>query len=187
MRNRLIEITAALVGVVAVVALYSDRSWFGGSDAASEAPVTMPEESTEVIAAPSEVVREVAPDRPAPAVETEAQPVAGQTAVDEVVLMEATQEWEAARESLKAVEAQLNQLDTVFDAREAEFAELEAQGTDPEMLEEEMLIFLDGVVTQYDELETRLAEAEDAERAASERLITLRGDLPDRADPDGGN
>jgi hypothetical protein len=38
-----------------------------------------------------------------------------------------------------------------------------------------MLIFLDGIVDEYDELEMRLGEAEAAELAAAERLATLRG------------
>jgi hypothetical protein len=75
-------------------------------------------------------------------------------------------------------------LDQRFDAKEAALAELEAQGIDTEALEEEMLIFLDGIVEEYGALETRLAEAEAAELAAAERLARLRGDLPGVEDPD---
>ena len=47
------------------------------------------------------------------------------------------------------------------------------------LLGEEMLIFLDGIVDEYDALETRLAEAEAVETAAAERLATLQGSSPD--------
>lgn len=181
MRNRLLEIIAALVGVVAVVWLYADRAWFGPSEVPSETAVPVLEDTVDVIPGP----REVAPVEPAPVAVVDPAPGVEQAVVDDAALTEAVLEWEAARESLKAVQTQLVQLDTVFDAREAEFAELEANGADSEMLEEEMLIFLDGIVEQYDQLETRLAEAEAAEQAAAERLGSLRGERPDAAALDG--
>jgi hypothetical protein len=176
MRNRLIEISAALIGVVIVVALYLDRG--GVADNAS-APGPMVQPSAPL----PDIERPPAPERPralelpgaAESVEAEPAGAAPEPAVETAEVAEARVIWETARAALEAVEGELEVLDQRFDAKEAELAEREARGLDPEALEEEMLIFLDGIVDEYDELETRLGEAEAAELAAAERLATLRG------------
>lgn len=92
----------------------------------------------------------------------------------EEALTEAVASWQSAQETVAAVEAELEVLDNRFDAKEEELAALEEQGLDPAQVEEEMLIFLDGIVDEYDALETQLAEAEAAEQAAAERIANLR-------------
>lgn len=175
MRNRIVEIAAAIIGVASVVYLYVDRTGLEGSGEqqerapfAAELPAEpAPVESGGAVAAPA---RQLAPD---------VVPVVQGAAADDAAVEMARATWEAARQGLEVVEAELEQLDTTFDAKETEFAALEANGADAEALEEEMLIFLDGIVDEYDALETRLAEAEAAELAAAEHLAHLRGDSPD--------
>ncbi|MEM8768166.1 MAG: hypothetical protein AAGE43_12020, partial [Pseudomonadota bacterium] len=82
--------------------------------------------------------------------------------------------WEIARAELEAVESELEVLDLAFDEKEAEFEELEDGGMDPEEIEDQMLIYLDSIVDQYDALETRLMDAEAAELEAAERLDAAR-------------
>lgn len=181
MRNRVIEILAAVIGVIVVVALYLDRPWFGAPDAPAEPAPGITERPVEVMATTPSITPQVT--------SIQVDPVAGSSAIDPVVdtaaVAEAELVWAAARETLEAVQTDLDLLDVAFDAKEAEFEELEAAGTDSEELEDEMLIFLDGVVERYDELETQLAEAEAAELAAAEWLETLRGGSADAPEAQG--
>ena len=94
----------------------------------------------------------------------------------EPVIETARAAWEEARAELATVRSDLERLDEQFDEKDAELARLEEEGADPDEIEEQMLIFLDAIVTQYDELEGRLATAEAAEHAAADRLQALRGD-----------
>ena len=183
MRSRVLEITAALIGVAIVAFLYLDRS------ADSPTPAQVPAE-TVVLPSRSDP-SETLPRQPHAAPTASEPMVSGQSSAadpdpapeaESVEVAEALASWEAARVALDAVETELESLDQRFDAKEAELAELEAQGLDPDALEEEMLIFLDGIVEEYDQLETRLAEMEAAELAAAERLAKLRGELPDPGD-----
>ncbi len=171
-RSRTLEILAAVVGVAIVVFLYADRSWWGDSEPSSARPPPVVE--TPVASTPGESVRPT----PAPAQATlrEAAPADSELVTDDPDVAVAMAAWEAARTELESVTAELEQLDAVFDAKEAEFAELEAEGMDSDALEEEMLMFLAGMVDQYDELETLLTEAETLESAAAERLAALRGE-----------
>lgn len=177
MRNRVLEILAAAIGVAVVVALYLGREEPAGSDAPalnvtpwvedveSQDPATRPRP-----AAPA--ARSVLPDS-RPDIDL---PVPVDPALETAELT-----WEAARAELDQVQTELERLDSAFDAKEAEFAALEAQGTDAAVIEEQMLIYLDGMVDEYDALETRLAEAEASERAAAEALSMLRGGPADQA------
>jgi len=171
MRNRIFEILAALAGVAVVIAIYFYRH------------EAVPEHS----APPSDSVPAL-PDRPAPirAPETDksvlvspqptvVEPTVAEPIVDEAEVASARTVWQTAVADREAVEAELEVLDVRFDAKETELAEMEAQGMDPEELEEEMLIFLDGIVAEYDLLESRLAEAKAVESVAAERLAELQG------------
>ena len=168
MRNRLVEIMAAVIGVAAVVFFYLDR--------AEEADVPPPVP----VVAPAELPQETAPAvlAPAPVANTgepaplEAEVEAAELEAPEV--MAAQNAWELAREELDAVEAELEELDLAFDAKEAEFEELEAGGMDPAEIEDQMLVYLDSVIDRYDALETRLMDAEAAELEAAERLDAAR-------------
>jgi hypothetical protein len=178
MRNRVLEIAAALIGVAIVVVVYLDRIPSEGERAPApnaSPPVPVPPAATKVPAPPP---------RQTPAGAAIDPRSESQATADAQELAEAREGWEAASANLEAVESELKVLDQRFDDKEAALAELEAQGIDTEALEEEMLIFLDGIVEEYDALETRLAEAEAAELAAAERLARLRGDLPGVEDPD---
>jgi len=170
MRSRLLEIIAALAGVLIVVFLYLDRSGTDvGESPPEREPAKVPVEPV-VDTRPTPAARQ-SPGIPSQAItEVEPEPV-----VDSAGIAEAREVWETARAELEAVEAELEVLDQRFDAKEAELAEREAQGLDPEALEEEMLIFLDGIVDEYDELEARLAEAEALELEAAENLSRLGG------------
>ena len=163
MRNRIFEILAALIGVAIVLVIYFYRQ--DGID-----------EPTPVVE--SSVVQPIEPPLPKsdePALEAPAavSPAVVEPVADEAEVETARAVWQAAVADLEAVEAELEVLDTRFDAKEAELAEKETQGMDPDLLEEEMLVFLDGIVDEYDELEARLAEAEELEIVAAERLAAL--------------
>lgn len=173
MRNRLFEISAALAGVAIVIGVYFYRT-----EGDIQAPVP--------VAEPAAVLPDPPAERPAPQPNQTQAPVQAAVPQDEPAMPEvdplaletAQSAWQAAVTELEAVEAELEVLDVRFDAKEAELAEMESQGMDPEALEEEMLIFLDGIVDQYDALETRLAEAEALEAEAAERLAELQGGYP---------
>ena len=170
MRNRILEIVAALAGIAIVVMIYLDRNQ----------PATAPELAPARAPVPLPMVAEPAAEPTPASTPVTATPDAGPAiepppASESPEIAEALVSLESAREEVEAVETALGVLDQRFDAKEAELAEREAQGLDPESLEEEMLIFLDGIVEEYDELETRLAEAEAAELAAAERLSRLGG------------
>ncbi len=174
MRNRLFEISAVLVGVAIVVAIYLFRQDDVTEPAAEiERPIAT---SPEVELKPVESLP--ASDAGAAGVTSAPTPEPELPVVDPAEIAEARTVWQAAVADLEAVEAELDVLDTRFDAKEAELGEMESQGMDPELLEEEMMIFLDGIVDEYDELETRLAEAEAVEASAAERLAELQGDVP---------
>jgi hypothetical protein len=181
MQKRLFEISAVVVGVAIVVAIYFYRS-DGADQELRPEPAPAAVVTGETIRSPAarseqpagETAAPVAVESPAPAAAT----------VDPVEVESARTVWQAAVADLEAVEAELDVLDTRFDAKEAELAEMEAQGMDPDLLEEEMLIFLDGIVDEYDELETRLAEAEEMEAEAAERLARITGAAADLVDPD---
>ncbi len=179
MRNRLFEISAVTAGVAIVAAIYFYQKEGALDDVQSEPrPLTREETRT----APVPVVPAPAVSKPAEAEVRAAE--AGLPVLDAVALEEARSEWQNAVITLEAVEAELNVLDTRFDAKEAELSELEAQGMDPDALEEEMLIFLDGIVDEYDTLEARLAEAEFAEADAAARLARMTGSEPEAEEPD---
>ncbi len=179
MRNRILEIAAALIGVAIVVVLYLDRS--GGDPAPEPEAPEAASPSVQVPPQPSRVPSSQADAGPMAEPATGPEPLLQEPEEPEVA--EARDAWELARVELDAVEVELEKLDQRFDAKEAELTEREAQGIDPEVLEEEMLIFLDGIVDEYDALEARLAEAEAAELAAAERLAKLRGEVPEFGDP----
>ncbi len=177
MRKRLFEISAVLAGVAIVVVIYFYREGLAGGEKPPEPqPVATIPEARSPTPAP-EINRSVPQSssaaRTAAPVSESALPV-----VEEAELEAARSLWQSAVAELEAVETELDVLDTRFDAKEAELLEMEAQGMDPDTLEEEMLIFLDGIVDEYDLLETRLAEAEAAEVDAAERLAELQGDDP---------
>lgn len=169
MRNRIFEILAALAGVAIVVAIYLYRQEVVPEDGG---PVPEPVSTLPERPAPAPV-----PEVETPVLES-AQPTVVEPIVDEAAVASARMEWETAVADREAVEAELEVLDVHFDAKETELEEMEAQGMDPELLEEEMLIFLDGIVDEYDLVEARLAEAEAAEAAAAERLAELQGGEP---------
>lgn len=173
MRNRLFEISAVIAGIAVVAAVYLYRTDSADTDSAVVSdpalpgriePERIPPANEAPLPAKARTSLAVPDPEPAPA-----------EAVDEAELETVRSAWESAVADIEAVEAELNVLDERFDAKEAELAEMESQGMDPELLEEEMLIFLDGIVDEYDELETRLAEAEAVETAAAERLARLTG------------
>lgn len=181
MRTRLFEISAVLAGVAIVLAIYFYRQ----DRAADEAP------SEPRPVAAEQKMRTAAPtiDQPAlqsSAAEVDSAPVAEPDlpAINQEELEQARSDWQSAVAELEAVEAGLGVLDDRFDAKEAELSELEAQGMDPDALEEEMLIFLDGIVDEYDALESRLAEAEAVEADAAERLAGITGSAPDPENTD---
>lgn len=168
MRNRLVEIMAAVIGVAAVVFFYLDRA------EEADAPPPVP------VVAPAQLSQETVPAvlAPAPVVNTgEPAPLTAEVEAAELEapeVMAAQNAWELAREELDAVEAELEELDLAFDAKEAEFEELEAGGMDLAEIEDQMLVYLDSVIDRYDALETRLMEAEAAELEAAERLDATR-------------
>ena len=177
MRNRLFEISAVLVGIAIVVGIYLYRT--GGADVdavpvAEPARGTLLENEQPGSSQQNRSVPVAPPSQPAASAEPTPAVVA-----DVAEIEAARVAWQSAVADIDAVEAELTVLDEQFDAKEAELAEMESQGMDPELLEEEMLIFLDGIVDEYDALETRLAEAEAVETAAAERLATLQGSSPD--------
>jgi hypothetical protein len=178
MRNRVFEALAALTGVAIVVFIYLYRQ-----DGADE-PVPVVESA---VVQTIEPILTPLPKSDEPALEAPAAEVVSPAVVDSTddpaEVESARAVWQAAVADLEAVEAELEVLDTRFDAKEAELLEMEAQGMDPEVLEEEMLIFLDGIVDEYDELEARLAEAEELEIAAAERLAELGFELSRPAEP----
>lgn len=170
MRKRIIEVFAVVIGAALIVFYYVDRQPASSVPPAVAAPSThvpLPAEQAPaavtaqpvfppVVAAPAAM-----PDTP----ETDETPT----------MASAEAAWETAQAEVAAVRSSLSQLDARFDAKDAEFARLEAEGADPEVLEEQMLIFLDGLVAEYDELEGRLAAAEAAEQEAAETLDALGG------------
>lgn len=175
MQKRLFEISAVAVGVAIVVGIYFYRS--GGADEEVQ-PESAPA-AVETIPAPAP-----APANQAAAPVAAEAPAAAAASIDPAEVESARDLWQAAVADVEAVEAELDVLDTRFDAKEAELAEMEAQGMDPELLEEEMMIFLDGIVDEYDELEARLADAEETEADAAERLARITGAASDLVDPD---
>lgn len=171
MRNRLFDISVVLAGVAIAVAVYPFRE--------GRAPDEMHPEfrSTATIETPAAPARLM----PAPGVQYASTPDArtaepDRPVIDPVEFEAARSVWQSAVADLEAVESELDELDSRFDAREAQLSEREARGMDPDAAEEEMLIFLDGIVDEYDALETRLEEAEDFEAEAAERLAELSGD-----------
>lgn len=178
MRNRVVEVVAAAIGVAVVVAFYLGREEPAGSDVPAVNVTTW----VEGVESRDPVARPAAPAAPAArSVSSDSQPPVDLPASVDPALETAELTWEAARAELDQVQTELERLDSAFDAKEAEFAALEAQGADAADIEEQMLIYLDGMVDEYDALETRLAEAEASERAAAEALSTLRGDSPGQA------
>jgi hypothetical protein len=183
MRNRIFEISAVLAGIGIVLAIYFYREGPTPLEqqAAPQPVVEQPARPVSTPLSPSDrpIAESASPVvTPAPVAEVDF-PV-----VDEAELQSAQSIWQAAVADIERVEAELDVLDIRFDAKEAELAEMESQGMDPETLEEEMLIFLDGIVDEYDELETRLAEAEALQADAAERLGRITGSAPEVNDPD---
>jgi hypothetical protein len=174
MRNRIFEILAALAGVAIVVAIYLYRQEVVPEDGG---PVPEPVSTLPERPAPAPVPKVETPVLES-AQPTVVEPTVVEPIIDEAAVASARMEWETAVADREAVEAELEVLDVHFDAKETELEEMEAQGMDPELLEEEMLIFLDGIVDEYDLVEARLAEAEAAEAAAAERLAELQGGEP---------
>ncbi len=167
MRNRIVEIMAAVIGVALVVFFYLDRA--GETESPAE-PVAVPVEVPSDEPEPEVPVLPLAtPAEPEP-LTAEVEPLA----LDSPEVLAAQNAWETARAELEAVEAELEELDLAFDEKEAEFEELEDGGMDPEEIEDQMLVYLDSIIDQYDALETRLMEAEEAELEAAERLEAAR-------------
>jgi len=173
MRNRILEILSALIGVAIVAALYIDRDWFGAGTSGHANPVPAVEPVVELPPAGPLTDPPVAVEVPRP---SEAQ--VSELSVITPTLEEAESAWEAAREELNVVEAELQQLDLRFDEAEAEFADMEVQAEDPEQLQDQMLIRLDAIVEQYEALELRQVEVERAERIAAEALARAREAQP---------
>jgi hypothetical protein len=168
MRNRFVEGLAVVIGLALVVFYYVDHQPVLSQPEAAGNPVApVAEPVTPVVDAP---LRQVFPPVSEPPVETLAP------AVEETASLAAAQAaLETARAEVAALRGSLSRLDARFDEKDAEFARLESEGTDPEVLEEQRLIFLDSVVDEYDELEGRLAAAEAAEQQAAEMLEALGG------------
>lgn len=168
MRRRIVEVFAVVIGAALVVFYYLDRQPAPSGPPAAAAPSALaprPADQPGVRAQP------VFP----PVVEAPAASPGSPVTEDAPARESAEAAWEAARAEVAAVRSGLSQLDARFDEKDAEFARLEAEGADPEVLKEQMLIFLDGLVEEYDELEGRLAAAEAAEQEAAEALEALGG------------
>ncbi|HEY5646062.1 MAG TPA: hypothetical protein VIS76_08985 [Pseudomonadales bacterium] len=161
MRSGMVEGLAVVIGVLLVVTWYLERQAVPPAPVVAEMPAVPP-----ALTAPPAVLPDALPSPASSA----AAPVA------EPVIETARAAWEEARAELATVRSDLERLDERFDEKDAELARLEEEGADPDEIEEQMLIFLDAVVTQYEELEGRLATAEAAEHAAADRLQALRGD-----------
>ncbi|MGE0624364.1 MAG: hypothetical protein AB7I04_15250 [Pseudomonadales bacterium] len=168
MRKRVVEVLAVVIGAALVVFYYLDRQpapsrtdVTGGQTAPVADPV-----------APASSAQPVFPPVSTPTV-TVPDPVTDEAPT---AVAAARAAWETARAEVEALRVSLSRLDARFDEKDAEFSRLESDGADPEVLEEQMLIFLDGIVDEYDELEGRLAAAEAAEQEAADRLEALGGD-----------
>jgi len=170
MRNRVVEVLAVVIGLVLVAFYYLDRLPPPAQPAAIGSP-SVPAVVPSTPVATEQPARTFPPASEAPAGVPE--PVTGETVP---ALETARQAWETARAEVAALRGSLSRLDARFDEKDAEFARLESEGTDPEVLEEQMLIFLDSVVDEYDELEGRLAAAEAAEQQAAATLQALGDD-----------
>jgi len=174
MRRRFVEMLAVVIGVGLLVFYYLDRQPLSSMPVAVENPApavdVLPGPTTQspVVALPGSNV--FPPVVPAPV------PAAADPVEDEVETMAAAQAaWETARDAVASVRSELEKLDVRFDEKDEELSRLESEGADPDAVEEEMLIFLDGIVEEYDELEGRLSAAEAAEREAADRLEALGG------------
>jgi hypothetical protein len=95
--------------------------------------------------------------------------------VDAAEVQAVTRELSSARAEIESVTAELEQLDVSFDALEAVYAEREERGEDMRQLDSQMMVQLEELVSEYQSLESVLAEARSAEALAAEELEKLRG------------
>ena len=100
---------------------------------------------------------------------------ASANAPDAAEVQVVTRELSSARAEIESVTAELERLDVSFDALDAVYAEREERGEDMRLLNDEMMAQLEELVSQYQSLESVLAEARSAEALAAEELDKLRG------------
>ena len=169
MKRRLSEFSAAAIGVAVVVGLHLNDA---RTPAEKYSPIASPPDPVRVTR-PADIQRERPQDAFSTRTEVPAPEEAPAFASLSDSISDAEQAWDAARNELAAVEAELAYLDQDLSDLADRFAVRETAGEDPDALDVDRSHQYDELVNRYEALQQQAAALEEAEYRAAEQLEAL--------------